>query len=777
MIRNLLFPLAIIASSPALGQSAPDLPWWLPAGEGANGSGAALAPTTDLDRNAPLADGTELSSLYRQMGAQAPAITITPTPEPDDSGAAATLLADRIELSGDRTLTATGGVVVWYQGARLVAQSVRYDGPTGAMQVTGPIHLTRAGASAQDEAILIADQADLSQDMREGMLRGARLVLAREMQMAAREVTLTGEGRYTTLTHVVASSCQICAEDPTPLWEIRARQITHDRETRQLILDYPQLRAFGLPVAAWPGRITAPDPTVERMSGFLRPRMRTTSGLGAGLQLPYFVTLGDHADVTLTPYLTTQGGATLGLRYRQAYAAGATEWSGAISRDRIRPGDTRGYLFGAAVWELPRGYRLGAQLQVASDRSYLLDYGISDADRLWSGVTLDRVARDRLLLARIGNYHSLRDDEDNITSPTQVLDVIWQRRFQPYGIGGDAGYAWSLHAHRRPSGEDRIGRDLARASLGLDWNRAQILQGGLLLTGRAGLDADFYTVRDDAAHDGLTARATPWASAELRWPLTGSAARAVYVVEPVAQLVWSPIHGDSVPNEDSRQIEFDEGNLFGLSRFPGHDAREGGLRANLGVAWTRYDPAGWEFGVTAGRVLRHRPDPGFSAAGPMGGNRSDWLLAARYADISGLTIANRMLFDDGLTVNRDEARLGWARPGLQLGMGYVWMRADAAEDRSTNLSEMTADIGWQLAPGWWGTAHARHDFVTGQAQRAGFGVTYRNECITVDFAASRRFVAEGEVRRDTDFDFSVRLGGFGAQAAGPGTVARRSCMR
>ena len=85
--------------------------------------------------------------------------------------------------------------------------------------------------------------------------------------------------------------------------------------------------------------LSAPDPTVDRMTGFLAPRFRTTSGLGVGVMLPYFITLGDSADLTVTPYVSASRTATLGLRYRQAFANGATEWNGAISRDDIRPGD------------------------------------------------------------------------------------------------------------------------------------------------------------------------------------------------------------------------------------------------------------------------------------------------------------------------------------------------------------------------------------------------------------------------------------------------------
>lgn len=42
--------------------------------------------------------------------------------------------------------------------------------------------------------MLIADAAQLDERLRDGLLTGARLVLARELQLAATEVRRSGEG-------------------------------------------------------------------------------------------------------------------------------------------------------------------------------------------------------------------------------------------------------------------------------------------------------------------------------------------------------------------------------------------------------------------------------------------------------------------------------------------------------------------------------------------------------------------------------------------------------
>ncbi|MBU3028872.1 LPS-assembly protein LptD [Paracoccus marinaquae] len=768
----------------------PALPQSL-AGEGLSGPGMAGAPLTTTSGEAALAPAaTRLDDLtFGDPGSSAPQlktaapdadVTLESRPAPGAEEDAATVLADTMILQGDRTLIAAGGVVIWYQGARLVASRLIVDGASGDLTIEGPIHLSRPGAiNPDDEAVLIADSAQLDRKLQDGIIRGARLMIARELQLASEELVRTGGGRMTSLRQVAASSCQVCANDPTPLWEIRARNVTHDAETRLMTIDRPQLRAFGVPIAALPFTITAPDPTVERRSGFLRPEIRTTSNLGFGIKLPYFQTLGDHADLTFTPYVSASWTRTLELRYRQAWQGGAAEWNGAVTRDDIQPGETRGYIFANAVYELPRGYRMGLQLQMASDRGYLLDYDISDADRLWSGITLERVTRELLFFGRIGNYETLREDVDNETEPAQVADILWQRRFTPGLIGGMGVMEWSIHAQRRPSDQDAIGRDMARASLGLDWRRSEILPGGVVGAVIAGLDADIYRISQDRNYDDIVTRADPVVGVELRWPLMGSdGTGATHMVEPVAQILWSPPgQDDDIPNEDSRLIEFDEGNLFSANRFPGWDARENGLRANIGVTWTRIDPTGWSLGVTGGKVLRTREDEVFAADSPLTGRSSDWLLGAQFDSGTGLAIANRALFNESFVFSRNELRVGWIRPDLQLSAGYLWIDSDENEQRDDDTSELVANIGWQIAEGWWGVADTRYDFAANQAQEASLDLTYRNECLTVEMGLSRRFTETGDVRPETSFDLSVRLAGFGSQNEGPGTVARRSCMR
>lgn len=696
-----------------------------------------------------------------------------------ETDGAATLLADRITLTGSDRIEATGAVEVFYRGNRLTASRLSFDQSTDTLTIDGPIRLVEPG---QTGAVLIADQAELSRDLRDGILTGARLVLAREMQLAATTIRRES-GRYTYLDNVVASSCQVCADRPTPLWEIRARRVTHDAESRQLLFDGAQFRAMGVPLMYLP-HLRMPDPTVDRMSGFLAPRLRTTSSLGTGIKLPYFFTLGTTSDVTLTPYFSTSRTATMELSFRQVFRRGALQVDGAVSRDDIREGDTRGYLFAEGAFLLPRDYRLGVELRLVSDRSYLLNYDITDDDRLWSGLTLERVRADRMIWGRAGNTHTIREGETDSTQPALATDVEWLRVYRPGTLGGELTVDAQVHAHSRTSGLsfdgpdtdlDPDGRDMVRASLVADWRRNWLVGAGILASAEGQLAIDAFEVSQDPVFEGSTLRATPTLALEFRWPWLRASGQTSDVIEPIAQLVWSPNDRSDVPNEDSRLVEFDEGNLFSLSRYPGADARERGLRANLGVSWTRENAAGWSFGVTAGRIFRARDLNQFSLGSGLSGTHSDWLLATHLRTDNGLVLSNRMLLDDGLSISREELRLAFIQPRYDLAAGYIWLEANPAEGQDERTSELTFESGWRWGNGWAGTLDARYDFTAERAASAAFGLQYSNECVTVDLSLSRRFTSSSSVEPETDFGLSVELAGFGA--SGTGRAARRTCAR
>lgn len=690
----------------------------------------------------------------------------------------AALVANSVRIDAAGQLIAEGGVEVFYQGRTLRAARIVYDRAADRLMISGPIVLVDG-----QNTILVADQADLAADLTEGVLTSARLVLNRELQLAANHIQRVG-GRYTQLDNAVASSCKICA-NAAPLWEIRARRVIHDQEERQIYFDHAQFRVSGLPILYFP-RLRMPDPTLERTSGFMMPQLRTTSGLGTGVKLPYFQTLGPHRDLTVTPYLSTKSGRTAELRYRQAFATGEIELNGALSRDRLVPGQTRHYLTAEGAFALPRGFNLAFDGIIVSDPAYLLDYGLPAADRLTSRIELSRTRRNEHISGRLIGIRSIRAGEVNTTLPTIITDVTYHRRFSGGLLGGEAGLRFQTHGHYRSSSDPTdpdgvagplpaLGRDVSRASLRLDWRRNWELPMGMMASTLGEVTADAYKIGQDDSFGGTPSRLHGGVAVELRWPWAKAGANGVgHVIEPVVQFVWAPKGTEGLPNEDSVLVEFDEGNLFSVNRYPGSDAIERGGRVNVGLSYTRVDPAGWTLSTAVGRVLRTQDLGQFTVASGLDGRRSDWLAAAQLTLPMGMGITQRLLMDDDLKLTKSETRLALAGERYGLSGSYVFLTADPMEDRPADIAELAFDGSYKVNEVWTARAEARYDIEAKRANRAGLGVQFRNECVSLDLSLSRRFTSSTSVKPTTDFGLSVDLVGFGA---GTGAGPSRSCRR
>jgi LPS-assembly protein len=686
----------------------------------------------------------------------------------------ATLVADRVSVSGQSILIAEGNVEVLYRGQRLRAASITYDRDADRLAIAGPIWLTDEKGN-----VIQAQQADLAADLTEGVLTSARMVMDQKLQIAADQIARR-EGRYTELTNTVASSCKVC-NGRAPLWEIRASKITHDQQAQQLYFDNATLRMAGVPIFYLP-RMRVPDPTLDRSSGFLVPRLRSTSAQGTGIKIPYFLTLGPSRDLTFTPYITTKGTRSIDLRYRQAFRTGSIEANGALSYDDLLPGERRGYFLGTGEFDLPAAFKLTFRLEQVSDPAYFLDYGISEKDRLDSRIEVTRTRRNEYIQARLVSFQSIREGESNQTIPYLLGDVTFHRRFSGGVLGGEAGLRFQTHSHSRRSTEildldgdgHADGRDLSRVSARLDWQRNWVLPAGILGTTMGELSADVYDIQQDAVYAGRTTRFDAAGAVELRWPWVAAGEGASYVVEPILQLVVNSRTQPDLPNEDSALVEWDEGNLFSMHRFAGSDARERGIRTNLGLSWTRYDAAGWSLGGTVGRVFRADDLGQFGASSGLDGRASDWLMAWQIATPEGLTFTNRYILSDDFEPTKAEARLDLSRDRYGLSGSYVLIKADPLEGRLIDTSELYLDGSYTFAGNWTAKASARHDFIADRATTAGVGLEFRNECLSVDLSLSRRFTSSTSVQPTTDFGLQVDLLGFGGgQAAGPARTCRR----
>jgi LPS-assembly protein len=111
-------------------------------------------------------------------------------------------------------------------------------------------------------------------------------------------ISSSRKNNITTIDKGIFTSCK--ETDDCPPWTIQAKKITHDKNKKQLIYDDALLKVYNIPVFYFP-KFFHPDPSVNRQSGFLAPKLSNSKILGNSFSMPYFHAISENKDFTFKP--------------------------------------------------------------------------------------------------------------------------------------------------------------------------------------------------------------------------------------------------------------------------------------------------------------------------------------------------------------------------------------------------------------------------------------------------------------------------------------------
>jgi LPS-assembly protein len=690
------------------------------------------------------------------------------------------LVADSVIYDQRTGLVVAEGNVEVYQGTRtLTATRIEYDSRAGRIAAEGPLAL-RDG----EGVTVLADTAELDESLREGIIEGARAIIASPDDGAGGTIAAVTaervEGRFNVLSKAVYSPCEVCPAQPRPLWQIRASNIVHDEQERMVYYENAVFDVAGVPVAYLPF-FSHPDPTVERKTGLLTPTFSNSTTYGYAVSIPYFIALDESRDIMLTAFPTTRDGPIGFAEYRQAFDSGFLRLEtsfGVLDTDPEGGSEARGHLFANGGFGLGRvslgafgetaPITTGAQVQLTSDDAYLARYDISEADRLESFGFVESYGRDGVFRLSGTSFDSLREfepDGDRLLALPEFNsryamelgeDVTGFRDLGRLGVEAN-----SLVLARSD------GRDTTRLSLGGDWSAEAITDVGLTLGGFAEARMDGYWVSDDPDFDGGAAfRLYPQAGVEARYPVIATLGRSNHLLEPIARLIVAPdeIDAGDIPNEDSIVVEFDEANLFDNNRFPGFDRVETGTRLNVGLRYARVADDAFTLDGTVGRVFRLNEEGAFSPGSGLAPRQSDYVAAVGVGYAPYVRVANRLRFNNDFEFNRVEIEGALTLPRMTLTTSYVYLGEDpqafALEEQSAFNAAAIVDVtrNWRVG------GELRQDLEEGETVLLAGSLGYRTECAEFEVYADRSFPDRRENEAETSVGFRFQL--FGVSRPG-----------
>ena len=112
--------------------------------------------------------------------------------------------------------------------------------------------------------------------------------------------------------------CDYRSEDKCPPWSIQSSKMLHDNEKKTIFYDNAVVKVYDIPIFYFP-KLSHPDPTVDRRSGFLVPSFQDTKNLGEAISIPYFFDLAKDKNFTFTSRIYARENPLLLGEYHQAF--------------------------------------------------------------------------------------------------------------------------------------------------------------------------------------------------------------------------------------------------------------------------------------------------------------------------------------------------------------------------------------------------------------------------------------------------------------------------
>ncbi len=665
-----------------------------------------------------------------------------------------TFTADEVEYDRDNALViARGRVEAWQNDRVLRADRITFDRNTGVAAAMGNVVFMEP-----DGQVVFADYAELTRNMREGVMKEMRALLPENGRLAATGMRRT-DGLINELARVVYSTCDLCSKDPTraPLWQVRANSAVQDLEHKVIEYHDATLQMWGVPVAYAP-YFWHPDPSVKRASGILPPAMGVGSRVGVFYSQPYYWVIDDQSDATIIPSLTTRSGPDLNVEYRRRFNSGTLFFNPSVG---YADNAVQGAIATRGQFSINDTWRWGFDINRASSIRYLLNFNRSasfagNLNILSSQVFAEGFGRGAYARVDAKSYQTL-----NLANASSRLPLVLPRvRYGYFGLpdslGGRTTVAMEAFNVIRADGATT-----RRGLLSLTWERP--------FTGRFG-DLWNLSLRNDAvAYDAVhvnaqptfgqagrisTARSLPQAAVTARWPFArNSGAWGTQLIEPIAQLVVAPQTGDSqrfrYPNEDSLDFEFSDANLFGFNRFPGVDRQEGGVRANVALRGAWY-LGGTTLDGLVGQSYRTTKSLIFPAESGLRDQVSDIVARGtftpnRYVDLTYRTRLDKRNFATRMA----EATTSFGVREFRATAGYFYssfnpysfydqagtppIGSDFYRARNEVLAAVSSDWGQFRVQGF-----ARHDLSRKRMVAYGADLIYEDECFIFDLRVYRR---------------------------------------
>lgn len=666
------------------------------------------------------------------------------------------LQAAEITYSKENDVIKALGNVELSQGSRiLLADRVIYSQKKDEVTAEGNVILLEPNGE-----VLFSTKVVLSHDLKSGVINDFKLLMNDGSRFAANSA-IRFDGSRNVMKEAIFSPCHPCKEDPNkPLvWQIKAEQVTHDEDTKNIEYESALLEIFDFPIFYMPYFIH-PDPSVERRSGFLIPTLGHSDERGLIYGQPYYQVIDRARDIKLEPTIYTRNGMILKTHYRHALELGNIDLktttgfiTDSFHENSFNDIALKGSIDLEAKFAIDDTWRSSFDLEQTSNRNYQRKFDLDTKEVLTSRALLEGFRSRNYSSLSVYKFQGLRVTDDRRAQPFVFPMLNYNFTGQPNSTGIRPEIDLAISSITR-----EIGVDSRKLSLKSGLQMPFYSGLGEIYTFHSSLQTDLFFSNN--INEGLEGRSNtdhaefriiPQLGVNWRYPFVRNQMGSVQIIEPIINFVLGPNiqNSSKIANEDSQAFEFDDTNIFDLNRYAGTDLITGGSRIDYGLRSSIANNDGQQSELLLAQSYRFAGNSSFSEASGLEHKKSDYVGRFTFFPNDAFNIHYRFRLDSGnFSPSRTELGLNLFHQQHIIALDYILIDEQRETEEFGNREQMDLKINSQLLANWTSNLQLVQDFTdsSNRTIKASLGVTYTDECFTIGLQYQREDMSGEELQ-------------------------------
>ena len=558
--------------------------------------------------------------------------------------------------------------------------------------------------------------------------------------------------------------CDYRKDDKCPPWTLRAEKMIHDKKKKTIYYDNAVIKVYDFPILYLP-KLSHPDPSVDRRTGFLPPTFSDTKNLGPGIGIPYYWAFNNDRDFTLTGKLFSSEHPLILGEYRQAFMKsdfildfGHTE--GYKKNSKVKKSGSKSHFFSQIVkkfkGENGSDNELKLSLQRVSNKKYLKLYKIDtnlvnyESDILENSLNFSHENDDMFLGFRASVYEDLIVNQSSNKYEYVLPDIIFDKNLFSNNKYGFADFQSNLNIHQYDT--NKLTKFLVND---IDWKyRQNNFSNGLSGRFLGKIKNVNYEAKNTSEYKDETTNELFGAIgylSELNLFKNGKN-NSKHFLTPKVLIRYAPGHMRN-ENETTRLNHL---NVFKLDRLNSNKNFESGLSSSLGFDY-KFKQSSKQLDFSIAQIINEKENKDMPPSSS---------LDQRFSDVvsnTNLQINDKFSLNYNFALDQNYKDLNYNEVGTTFNFNPIKLNFSYLEEKEHIGNQEYFKSKFDIASGKSGlfSAETKRNLITDSAEYYNLSYEYLNDCLRAGLVYRREFYKDSELAPEDSLMFKITLIPFG----------------